>query len=215
MRLGAKKLAEVFRKLQTGCSDEQQVWVGVALSRPGNHSYIVRYESSGGAEEAGNNEGHVSDSESQEDAEAVDGIRFSFHTGMAPARTEAAAKGTTRDSKYSKRRRVFVKEDSVFDDWTADSEFLLTSCFKHDCSQMKLQDFIKSVKDLQQCEASLQSNYSILKKMFICLASGSCFPCVDWKEFSEFCVRCELVDEGLTLQQIREYFIMTHSDYSA
>ena len=131
-----------------GCSDELQVWVGVALSRPGNHSYIVRYELPSGTGEAGNNDGHASDSEPQEGIEAVDGVRFSFHTGMAPARTEAAAKATTRDSKYSNRKQVFVKEDSMFDDWTADSEFSLTSCFKHDCSHMKLQDFIKSVKDL-------------------------------------------------------------------
>jgi hypothetical protein len=172
----------------------------VALSRPGNHAYIVRHEPPKIAGTSNFNV-HESDSEPQEEVHVPDdGFRFSFHTGMVPARSEEVAKATTHTSKYSKRKQNFVKEDSIFDDWTADSEFVLSACFKHDCSHAKFGDFIKSVKDFQQCESSLRANYSVLKKMFICLASRSCFPCIDWESFSKFCIKCELVDDDLNLE---------------
>mgnify|MGYP007025759384 CR=1 FL=1 len=87
VKLSAKKLTDVFRKLQTGLPDEQQIWVGVALSRPGNHAYIVRHKPSTIARTSVFS-ARESDSEPQEDARVPDDCRFSFHTGMVPARSE-------------------------------------------------------------------------------------------------------------------------------
>lgn len=76
----------------------------MALSRPGNHAYIVRHEPPKVVNDSNLNI-HESDSDPDEFVPIPDdGFRFSFHTGMVPARTEEASKATTQASKYSKRK---------------------------------------------------------------------------------------------------------------
>lgn len=72
---------------------------------------------------------------------------------------------------------------------------------------MKIAEFIKSVKDLKKSQSALRKNYSVLKKMFICLASRSLFPCVDWSTFLQFCDDCDIIGEDISVNEIHEFFI--------
>ena len=144
---------------------ENQLWVGVALSRPGRHTYIVKYEEAGDHDCS---EGHKHalglvrkftslDSVGQqlmdqsplkaEDHDADARARCSFHRCIIQAREEEVPP-FAKVSKSKVRVRVFCREESVFADWKVDTDAMLKTAFRADRENWKLDRFIRDPDDL-------------------------------------------------------------------
>ena len=97
-----------------------QIYVGVALSKPGKHSYLVKFKSQ---------QNYVDTLSSNSDEQSVfrdesDDFFYSFHSCLVSPRLE--------DPPLMQKAVKFLKSESIFFDWNVDTEFSLRECYKND-----------------------------------------------------------------------------------
>lgn len=196
----AKTLKE-YEHLQM--EDTQQIWVGVAMAKPGKNTYLVKYKNPSFEDSFSSSDADSADSPSN----SRNSYSYSFHTCLVTPRDQEMpliVKRPYNQIKKAKEAR-FCKEDTVFANWVEDDDKLLKACFQHDMEQITLEVFIRDSHDLKECERLIFVNYPVLKKIFIVQASRSNFPCIEWTRFQAYCKECDLVDSVLTLDKL---FIM-------
>jgi len=137
-------------------------------------------------------------------------VKHSTHTCIVPARQEEVPL-FHKPPKSKTNERVFTKDQSVFRPWREDTDYLLEQAFRIDSQNWKLPRFIKDPEDVAGCERVLRENFARLKKIFLCEAADSGFPCIQWNAFTSFCNQCDVVDGvAVNMATVDRAFIATN-----
>lgn len=185
--------------------DDNQLWVGVTISRPGRHNFVIRYEEDTFTDGADSQ--HLSlvqrftslDSTGRRlieqttvggDREKETRTKYSFHRCIIQAREEEVPP-FSKEPKSLDHVRTFQKEFSVFKDWREDNDQVLSNCFNADFGYTKIEKkmITKDQDDLENTRKVLRQNFEKIKKIFITVASQSNFPTITWNKFSEFAIK--------------------------
>ena len=110
----------------------------------------------------------------------------------------------------NEKRRTFKKDQSVFRDWKEDTPQLLERCSQLDKMLWKAPRFIKDPEEVAKCWKVIENNMAQLKDIFVHLASISNFPNITQLDFSDFCVKCNFLDENVTISTIDLMFIASN-----
>ena len=80
--------------------------------------------------------------------------------------------------------RSFHKASSVFATWQEDLEDTAVNCIEHDLELWHADKFIKDDEDRAKTADVMRKYATVIKNIFIALASRSSFPQIGWLDFS-------------------------------
>lgn len=211
---GAKNKTVDINKRLRELDHDDDVYVGVALCRPGRHTYVVRSAKDETTRKKLRRKFTTLDTLGKsflefDPVELLASYTFSMHRCLIPVREEEVP-SFFKTGKSKINQRVFRKEYSVFRDWREDNPNFLNLCFKSDSGLWKLHKFIKDPVDLEKTIELLKENFVRIKKIFLSEASKSGFPCINWIAYSDYCALCKLVDQNCNLASIDRAFIATN-----
>ena len=145
-----------------------QVYVIAAFHKPGRQLYAVSLT---------------------EDGETS----YYLHKAVVPPRQEDVphfAKAT----KQHKLVRKFNRKNSVFNEWVHDDDQLALECIEQDMRWWNIPRLIKDKQERDELKVIVREHATLLKNMFIQLASKSAFPQIGWQDFTNFSNKVHLPD---------------------
>ena len=134
--------------------------------------------------------------------------KFYFHQTIAGFRTEKLI-----FSNLSGTSKNFIERNpNVFASWQTDTDKLVDECCANDFRYWKVEKFVKDPKDVKKIESIIQSNWVILKDIFVHAAAKSDFPCVSSLEACLLMNNCDMLTKEFTQGIADTQFIASRVD---
>lgn len=84
-------------------------------------------------------------------------------------------------------KKNFIRENSVFAEYKAESKQLYKKCFEYDMRFSKLTRFVKDIKELEKVSEILLKYYGEMKNQFYSCIACSDYPTIQWMDFGNIC----------------------------
>lgn len=111
-------------------------------------------------------------------------------------------------------KNSFDKNKSVFKNFTEDTPQTRKIMFSNDKKHLKLPRIIKDEASLNEVYNVLLENFAVIKEIFDATSAASNYPNIGWLDFSNFCERCQLIDNRfLNRSAIDRCFIAVNVDF--
>ena len=84
-------------------------------------------------------------------------------------------------------KKDFIKENSVFAEYKAETKQLYKKCFDYDIKFSKLNRLIRDLDQLDKTSEILIKYYGEIKNMFVTGIAISDYPTIQWMDFGKIC----------------------------
>lgn len=141
-------------------------------------------------------------------------FKFYYNRHIIPHREEKVP-GFSKQLKLDAEACLFVKETSVFKDWTADNNEVVINCLHHDFERWKVKKLVKDSRDLHQIKIFLKDNFARLKEVRMgIIAEGGDPPQMNHNMFLKFCRMAKMHDKHVTSSMLDSSFAAVNYDAS-
>ena len=93
-------------------------------------------------------------------------------------------------------KKDFIKENSVFGDFKAETKQVYKKCFDYDIQFSKINRLVRDLYELEKTGEVLVKYYGEIKNMFVTGIAISDYPTIQWMDFGKI---CETVRSSLCL----------------